>query len=630
MAINKIIYGGRTLVDLTGDTATPEKVEEGVTFHDASGEQRSGTLPRTVSADNVYFSDGETFQQKYDEGELAGPAGYTPVRGTDYWTEEDQNAIVLQAVTKINTAGVVAPAYDANATYTAGDLTIYDGKLYAAKQDISTQEAWTPAHWEQITVSEELKKYVKYSTLVVTCLTQDGVTVTGQTVTVRKGSDASGPVYAQAAYNGQPVSILLPVGFEYFVSVSDTLDNHFGPTVASGVVSTPTINVTLTYSEISNISTFGDIKAALNEGNNLSGLVGKSVTATRQNKALVFDVVDYDADDESVWLLLHDTIPNQMAFEPKQALAWFGEGLPAGSYYFTHGSANYYFTLTKPIPEDGQLMATTSTFSTYANQDASTALESGSVSQTEIAGATSIGTTATGNLNYMDRVSYGSNNTGESGLFTWLNSDAEPDTNLPRLNKFSRPYSSGSDGGFLRGFDAADLECLEDVEWTIQANNVYEAPASMGGITAKGQQYTITGKIGLAKFDNIGLSDGNPWDLYVGAANTDRIKYYDGGARAWWVLDANTFSPISVRRVYYSGESNNAGALDSYGVVPACKIKKSMINNGPLQGPAGPRGPKGEPGYTPQRGTDYWTAADQAQIVQDVLSALPNASGVSI
>lgn len=29
----------------------------------------------TVSADNVYFSDGETVQQKYDNGELAGPAG---------------------------------------------------------------------------------------------------------------------------------------------------------------------------------------------------------------------------------------------------------------------------------------------------------------------------------------------------------------------------------------------------------------------------------------------------------------------------------------------------------------------------------------------------------------------------
>lgn len=473
-----------------------------------------------------------------------------------------------------DTAGVVAPAYSAAETYAADDLVIYNALLYRCLSDIDTPETWTPAHWEQTTVDVELKQYMKYSTLVVTCLTQDGVTVTGQTVTVRK-TDASGDVYATAAYNDQPVSILIPVGFDYFVSVSDTLDHHFNPTTARGVVNASTINVTLTYSDLSNISTFGDIKAALNAGIDLSGLVGESVTATRQNKSLVFDVADYDAVDESVWLLLHDTMPNQMAFEPKQALAWFGEGLPAGSYYFTHSSKNYYFTLTKPIPEDGQLMATTSTFSTYVKQDASTALESGSVSETVIADATSLGTTATGNLNHMDRVSYGSNNAGESGLFTWLNSDAEPNTNLPRLNKFSRPYSSGSDGGLMRGFDPDDLACLEDVTWNIQANNVYEAPASMGGIATKGQSYNITGKFGLAKLANVGISGSNPWDLYVGATNPDRVKYYNGSARHWWVFDPITNNAYLEYNVSSSGGSNANYADHSLGVVPACKIKKS-------------------------------------------------------
>ncbi len=50
------------------------------------------------------------------------------------------------------------------------------------------------------------------------------------------------------------------------------------------------------------------------------------------------------------------------------------------------------------------------------------------------------------------------------------------------------------------------------------------------------------------------------------------------------------------------------------------------------QGPVGPRGPKGEDGKngrTPEKGVDYWTAQDKADIVNDVLAALPNASGVS-
>lgn len=47
-------------------------------------------------------------------------------------------------------------------------------------------------------------------------------------------------------------------------------------------------------------------------------------------------------------------------------------------------------------------------------------------------------------------------------------------------------------------------------------------------------------------------------------------------------------------------------------------------------GPEGPQGPQGETGpagYTPVRGTDYWTADDKAQMVSDVLAALPTWEG---
>ena len=46
-------------------------------------------------------------------------------------------------------------------------------------------------------------------------------------------------------------------------------------------------------------------------------------------------------------------------------------------------------------------------------------------------------------------------------------------------------------------------------------------------------------------------------------------------------------------------------------------------------GPQGPAGANGADGYTPIKGTDYWTAADQAQIVQDVLAALPDGDEVN-
>ena len=44
MAVNKVIYGGNTLVDLTKDTVTPETLAEGETAHGANGERITGTM----------------------------------------------------------------------------------------------------------------------------------------------------------------------------------------------------------------------------------------------------------------------------------------------------------------------------------------------------------------------------------------------------------------------------------------------------------------------------------------------------------------------------------------------------------------------------------------------------------
>lgn len=44
--------------------------------------------------------------------------------------------------------------------------------------------------------------------------------------------------------------------------------------------------------------------------------------------------------------------------------------------------------------------------------------------------------------------------------------------------------------------------------------------------------------------------------------------------------------------------------------------------------PKGAAGAKGDKGYTPVKGTDYWTAADKQEMVNEVLAALPAAEGV--
>lgn len=49
MAINKVIYGGNVLIDLTADTITADKLAKGVTAHDKSG--------ATITGTNTYDSD---------------------------------------------------------------------------------------------------------------------------------------------------------------------------------------------------------------------------------------------------------------------------------------------------------------------------------------------------------------------------------------------------------------------------------------------------------------------------------------------------------------------------------------------------------------------------------------------
>lgn len=421
-----------------------------------------------------------------------------------------------------------------------------------------------------------------YYTLTVTALTRDNVDVTGQVVYVRQG-DADGPIYASAAYEGQPVSFSLPSGFVYHVSITNNLAHHFAPTTASGIVSNTNISVILYYEDLSNITSAQAIKDALDANDDLTGLIGESITCSWRGSTLTWDVADYDKLEGVITLLLHDTLPDQMQFEPQQALAYFEYGLPVGNYKFKNGSTYYYFALAAAIPAGGQLRATTSAFYTYQSQNVTEILETGTVSTTEITGATDLGTCASSAgaypLNHMDCVNNGSNNFAESGLLEWLNSDTPANTPLARINKFSRPYIVNTPG-FLSGLDADFLAVLDDTAWKCSPNTTYEAPASMGGVSQVGQPYTATKKFGLASEKEIFgtytcLDVGDKFfDLYEGAEAADRIKRYGTGARTWWLRTPLTNANYE-RHVYTNGTVSSYYAYNTYGVVPACKISKS-------------------------------------------------------
>lgn len=71
MAISKVIYGGQTLIDLTADTITADKLKKGYTAHGADGEVINGACEHDANTQDATAADSEI---------LAGKTAY--VKGT--------------------------------------------------------------------------------------------------------------------------------------------------------------------------------------------------------------------------------------------------------------------------------------------------------------------------------------------------------------------------------------------------------------------------------------------------------------------------------------------------------------------------------------------------------------------
>lgn len=100
----------------------------------------------------------------------------------------------------------------------------------------------------------------------------------------------------------------------------------------------------------------------------------------------------------------------------------------------------------------------------------------------------------------------------------------------------------------------------------------------------------------------------------------DRVENNIGEA----VNDYLIKNPVVVDLSNYYTKSQVDAAIDAVELTP---------------GPQGPQGPQGEPGrdgqdgapgpagHTPVKGTDYWTETDKAEMVADVIAAIPGGGG---
>ena len=182
MAINKIVLntetGERVLVDLTGDTVTPDTLSEGVTAHDASGEPITGT--KSLGADGGYYTptvtqpDANTMKVSYTASKSGmdavadqlitlpagangqnGADGRTPVKGTDYFTAADKAEMVEDV--KASMDGI--PSYWQTAL--DNGVEAINTALCEAGRNKSAFLFYTDAHWNYGSqMSPTLLKYL--------------------------------------------------------------------------------------------------------------------------------------------------------------------------------------------------------------------------------------------------------------------------------------------------------------------------------------------------------------------------------------------------------------------------------------------------------------------------------------
>ena len=134
-----------------------------------------------------------------------------------------------------------------------------------------------------------------------------------------------------------------------------------------------------------------------------------------------------------------------------------------------------------------------------------------------------------------------------------------------------------------------------------------------------GHRVTITDVNGTKTFDVKDGKDGSGSggggaDGKDGFSPIVTITQIEGGHRVT-IEDLNGLQSFDVK----DGKDGADGAKGDKGDTGATGPQGPKGEQGPAgpegpQGPQGPAGANGNPGYTPQRGTDYWTAADIAEI----------------
>lgn len=190
MAISKIVYDGRTLIDLTTDTVTPDKVLKGYTTHGADGESITGTCEFDSNTQDATAADSEI---------LSGKTAY--VKGTKKTGTMKNNGAVTGKISTKSGEYTVPQGYHDGSGKVSIDATeqaklipanIRDGvTILGIEGTMSTTEGAkpqsktvTPSASQQVVLPDEGYNYLSQVTVEPIPYTESDNNAGGKTVTI--------------------------------------------------------------------------------------------------------------------------------------------------------------------------------------------------------------------------------------------------------------------------------------------------------------------------------------------------------------------------------------------------------------------------------------------------------------
>lgn len=190
MAINKVIYGGETLIDLTGDTVTADKMLAGVTAHDKSGTVITGACPYDVDSTDATVSQAEILNGKTAYARGAKVTGTMKNNGAVTGTISTKNGTYIIPIGYHDGSGKVGINSTEQSKIVASNIKAgvsilgVTGTLEPASSVTAQPKTVTPKTTAQTVLPDSNYDYLSQVTVAAIPYTETTNTAGGTTVTI--------------------------------------------------------------------------------------------------------------------------------------------------------------------------------------------------------------------------------------------------------------------------------------------------------------------------------------------------------------------------------------------------------------------------------------------------------------